>query len=157
MNDEREMLLARLSVLTSQLPVIEGLSRLPVRRAFAEEDQDFSASLKMEAFDSFETAVRVGGWIIPGFSWWEWIRTEEAVALRENHDGLDRATPTQLSRLLTVLIGQRRFCTDVLDLALENGLLVDILKRADRLAAALEWDDSEETACFEAVSEMSAG
>ena len=63
-----------------------------------------------------------------------WANTPEAQSLRTDSEALNRATPEQLSRLLTSLIRGERFCDGTLNEAFESGLLAGILRRASALA-----------------------
>jgi hypothetical protein len=84
----------------------------------------------VEAF--IDTAYRVG-LVETGFDWPRWMRTEEARGLRDDPGRLARATPKQLSRLLTVLIRQDRFTGGSLLAAFDSGLVTAILRRAREL------------------------
>jgi hypothetical protein len=77
------------------------------------------------------------GWIRSNFDWGTWMNTEEAIRLRDDHDCLAQATPEQLSKVLTVIIRQERFCDGVLAGAYESGLLVRILRRAADLESQI--------------------
>ena len=60
--------------------------------------------------------------------------TPEALTLRDSPASLAKATPDQLSHLLTVLIRQDRFAEGSLVASYESGLLTGILRRAAVLA-----------------------
>ena len=77
------------------------------------------------------------GWVLQGFDWPAWRNTTEATQLCDNPSALERATPDQLARLLTVLIRQDRFVEGALEAAFGAGLLVRILRRAASLEAGL--------------------
>ena len=77
------------------------------------------------------------GCVLQGFDWPVWMNTTEATQLRDNPSALERATPDQLARLLTVLIRQDRFVEGALEAAFGAGLLVRILRRAASLEAGL--------------------
>jgi hypothetical protein len=53
--------------------------------------------------------------------------------LRDDPAVLASATEHELAQLLTVVIRQDRFCEGSLASALENGLILGILQRADQL------------------------
>ena len=74
------------------------------------------------------------GWMKPNFDWPTWMGTEEASRLRDDSAALEQATPEQLSRVLTVLIRQDRFCDGALGAAFESGLLVGIVRRIADMA-----------------------
>jgi len=78
------------------------------------------------------------GWVYgdEDFRWTEWIRTEEARLLRDEPGVLERATPLQLARLLTIFARQERFCDGAMLDFYESGLLLSILRRAAALAEA---------------------
>jgi hypothetical protein len=82
------------------------------------------------------------GWVLQGFDWPAWNGTPEATQLRDNPGVLERATPEQLARLLTVLIRQDRFVEGALATAYEDGLVVRILRRAASLERGLTGDAS---------------
>ncbi len=65
--------------------------------------------------------------------WAAWARTARARALRDDPAVLASATEHELAQLLTVVIRQDRFCEGSLASALENGLILGILQRADQL------------------------
>jgi hypothetical protein len=73
------------------------------------------------------------GWVVP-FDWGSWKDTPEAIGLRDEPDTLSKATPEQLSKLLTTLVRQERFCEGSLQDAFETGLLTGIVKRAKALS-----------------------
>jgi hypothetical protein len=88
-----------------------------------------------ETASAFVRAVYDLGWVRPDFDWPTWMRTDEAVGLRDQPDVLARATPDQLARLLTVLIRQDRFVEGGLAASFSDGLLTAILRRAGALLA----------------------
>ena len=72
-------------------------------------------------------------WVHP-FDWGEWMRSSEAVRLRDEPGALESATPDQLQRLLTTVIRQDRFVDGAVAGAYKSGLLIRILRRAAVLA-----------------------
>ena len=70
------------------------------------------------------------GWVRSDFDWGEWKQTPEAVELLESPDALARATTDQLSKLLTVIIRQEKFCDGAMASAYDSGLITAILRRA---------------------------
>ena len=90
------------------------------------EDGSVSSALVKAAYET--------GWVLPTFDWGEWQGSLEAGQLRDDSAALERATPDQLARLLTVLIRQDRFVEGALNDAFESGLLTGILRRAAVLA-----------------------
>ena len=92
-------------------------------------------TLSDEAY-SFVRTCNEHGWVEP-FDWPAWAQTAEAIALWQNADSLNRATPDQLRKLLTVCIRRDRFVEGALASYYESGFLVRILKRAATLAEEL--------------------
>jgi hypothetical protein len=88
-------------------------------------------------YDALIDAVARGGWMMVGFDWPIWARTDEAQALWKDPASLSAATPDQLARFLTALIRSERFSEGTLDEAYESGLLARIARRAAALAAEL--------------------
>lgn len=77
-------------------------------------------------------------WVRRDIKWAEWKESPEAIELRDNPQALAKATPEQLTKLLTTLIRQERFCEGQLSAAFECSLLTRICKRAASLAEELE-------------------
>jgi Family of unknown function (DUF6508) len=90
--------------------------------------------------DSLHRTCYDMGWVLQRFDWPAWMNTTEAVQLRDNPSVLERATPEQLARLLTVLIRQDRFVEGALAAAYKDGLLVRILRRASSIEEDLMGD-----------------
>ncbi len=82
-------------------------------------------------------------WVRLDFDWPAWAQTPEAVQFRDDARAMSNATPEQLSRLLTTVIRQDRFCDGELAEAFESGLLTAICRRA----AELESEIRGVTAC----------
>lgn len=82
------------------------------------------------------------GWVRTGFNWPDWAQSPEAIRLRDDPESMARATPDQISCLLTVIIRQERFCEGALETAFESGLVTAICRRAAQLES--EIDDGEE-------------
>ena len=74
-------------------------------------------------------------WVQPNFDWGAWKDSDEAARLRDEPSTLEKATPEQLERLLTVLIRQDRFVEGALGHAFESGLLLRTVRRAGVLAS----------------------
>lgn len=87
--------------------------------------------------DAFTGAVVGGGWLMVGFDWSTWARTDEAQALWKDPDAMARATPVQLARFLTALLRSERFSEGTLEENYQSGLLARIARRAAALAAEL--------------------
>lgn len=91
------------------------------------------------------------GWVRLDFDWVRWKQTPEAIQLRDDAQTLDRATPEQLSWLLTVVICQDRYCDGELADAFESGLLTAICRRAAQLESETEegmYNDGPATISF---------
>jgi hypothetical protein len=87
---------------------------------------------------SFEQRAYDLGWALMDFDWGTWKQTPEAISLRDDAGALDRATPEQLARLLTVCIRQDRFCEGALEAAFQSGLLTRILELAAVILREIE-------------------
>jgi hypothetical protein len=74
------------------------------------------------------------GWVLSGWDWPAWMKTEEAITLRDDPAALAAASADKLAKLLTVLIRQDRFVEGGLNSAFESGLLTAIVRRAAALA-----------------------
>lgn len=90
-----------------------------------------------EVASSFVQATYDLKWLDRTFDWGAWMQTEEAKSLRDNSEVLSAATPEQLSKLLTVLVRQNRFCEGALEGAFKAGLITAICRRAAVLLAEL--------------------
>jgi hypothetical protein len=137
MNFMDDVLRERLKALAGFLPAFEepGFQFGTWQGGKQKEPGVFS----MPYFAQSETAasfVRMAyeqGWMQTDFSWPSWMKTEEAIALRDDPDALATASPEQLAKLLTVLIRQDRFVEGGLNSAFEAGLLTAIARRAEEL------------------------
>ena len=85
----------------------------------------------------FFSMVYDAGWIIRGFDWPAWIRTEEG-RLATDRAALGTATCDQLAKLLTAVVRQDRFYDGALEDAFESGLLRAIAERAEVLASEID-------------------
>jgi hypothetical protein len=74
------------------------------------------------------------GWVAE-CDWSEWAKTDEAQNLRDADVIRAHATPKQLATLLTVAIRQSRFVEGGMVAWHENGWLLAICQRAQKLAA----------------------
>jgi hypothetical protein len=84
--------------------------------------------------DEFRAAVGRSGLLQMGFAWPEWAGTPEAIALRTDHEALERATPDQRGKLLTMLIREDRFNEGALAESFESGLIAAVARRAATLS-----------------------
>ena len=135
---------ARLEELAALVPVLEEPGAVFGRWEAQWEDVEGRVHLPYfesgPACDAFRAAVGRGGWLIVGFDWPTWARTDEAQALWKDPAALAAATPDQLARFLTALIRSERFSEGTLDEAFESGLLARIARRAAVLAAEVRTD-----------------
>jgi hypothetical protein len=74
-------------------------------------------------------------WVRMDFAWPSWKETKEATDLRDDPEIMKRATVEDLSKLLTVVIRQDRFCEGSLADAFESGLITAICRRAAQIEA----------------------
>lgn len=81
----------------------------------------------------FVNACSGNDWVRP-FDWNTFSQTNEARQLRDDPEKLAQADEDQLVKLLTIVIRKNRFCEGELDNAFRSGLILGILKRAERLA-----------------------
>jgi hypothetical protein len=95
-----------------------------------------------EAAEKFVRAGYEHGWVLRGFNWPEWAESAEAKALRDDETALARATPEQITRLLTVLIRQDRFVEGALLQAFSSGLILRIVRRAAAILSCEEEQSS---------------
>lgn len=70
------------------------------------------------------------GWVLRGFDWVLWAKTDEAKALCNDHFSLTRAPPEQLFYLITALIRQDRFRDGAPLESFKSGLILGIVRRA---------------------------
>ena len=77
------------------------------------------------------------GWVLKDFDWPAWLKSEGAIDLHDDADRLATATADQLARVLTVLIRSERFVDGALAVRAESGSILNILRRAASLEAAM--------------------
>lgn len=80
--------------------------------------------------ETFVTSAFDRGWVLRGFDWVSWRRSQDAQALRSDSSVLARAEPMQLLYLITALIRQDRFSEGTLLAAFKSGLILGIVRRA---------------------------
>lgn len=73
------------------------------------------------------------GWVKLDFNWGRWKSTEEALKLRDDPEHLAQADADQISKVLTCLLRQERFCEGSLENALQSGWLLRIIQRLDAI------------------------
>lgn len=83
--------------------------------------------------EAFRAAVGRGGWIVTGFDWMTWLRTEDGQALHDRPDAVATASVDDLAKLITAIVRSDRFVEGSLVGAFESGLLVAIARRAAAL------------------------
>jgi len=93
-------------------------------------------SLSLDAKDQFIETVSRLGWVDPDLDWISWSESREARQLRDQPLAMRRATPEQLSRLLTVIARQSSEGSDTF--SCEPDLIVGICRRAAELARMIE-------------------
>ncbi|HEY3776891.1 MAG TPA: DUF6508 domain-containing protein [Rhizomicrobium sp.] len=71
---------------------------------------------------------------MPEFDWSAWADGPEGERLATSHANIASANCEQLSKLLTAVIRQDRFCEGFLAGCYESGLLLVITERAEALA-----------------------
>ena len=88
-----------------------------------------SSSLSPEA-KAFNKMIYQEGWILDGFDWPEWAKTDEFKDLFSKPEALAKASAHQLAMLLTALTRKERFCEGTMASACSDGLLARITHRA---------------------------
>jgi len=91
-----------------------------------------SSSLSPEA-KAFNKMIYQEGWILDGFDWPEWTKTDEFKDLFTKAESLAKAPAHQLAKLLTALARKERFCEGTMASACADGLLARITQRASVL------------------------
>ena len=91
-----------------------------------------SSSLSPEA-KAFNKMIYQEGWVLDGFGWPEWTKTDEFKDLFSKSEALAKASAHQLAKLLTALARKERFCEGTMASACSDGLLVGITQRAGML------------------------
>jgi hypothetical protein len=91
-----------------------------------------SSSLSPEA-KAFNKMIYQQGWILDGFDWPEWTKTDEFKDLFSKPETLAKASTHQLAKLLTALVRKERFCDGTMASACAEGLLAGITQRAGML------------------------
>lgn len=86
----------------------------------------------------FVTEAGRFGWVVPGFDWNAWTRTDEGQQFIADQRQVESATVTDLEHLLTAHIRQDRFIEGHLAWAFENGWLLAIARRAEALLQEAE-------------------
>lgn len=125
----------RIKAITRHLPVF-------AREAFTGGAWSQPSESEMPFFgydDSVRDFVRdcyEHGWVLHDFDWPAFAATPRAAALRDDPVVLEGASERQLAELLTIVIRQDRFAEGAIAAAIQSGLILKILKRAEQIAAA---------------------
>ena len=134
-------LLERLDALAAILPALEASDGDFGRWEPMAQGRDGTYNLPYfvsgPLFQAFTGAVARGRWMIVGFDWPTWARTDRAQALWKDPSAMATATPDELAWFLTALVRSERFSEGTLDEAYESGLLARIARRAAVLASEL--------------------
>ncbi|MGV2417825.1 MAG UNVERIFIED_CONTAM: DUF6508 domain-containing protein [Paenibacillus polymyxa] len=83
---------------------------------------------------AFVQACYDNDWIV-NYDWGTYAQTDEAQQLRDDPSALSEATEDQVSKVLTIVVRQERFCDGSLSLAHESGFLTGILRRLEQLSS----------------------
>lgn len=74
-------------------------------------------------------------WMMTGFDWPAWAKSNEGASLRFHPQTIEQAIVDQLAKLLTACIRSERFCEGALAEAYHAGVLTRITRRARCLIA----------------------
>src|SRR3972149_608732 len=98
---------------------------------YADSNPDGSISMPWFEFsnDVLSLVGAASGWVIAGFDWPAWGRTEGAQRLLPEPAAIAEASPQQLAQVLTALIRSNRYVEGELAGAYESGLLGRVLAR----------------------------
>jgi hypothetical protein len=80
----------------------------------------------------FISVTDTAGWVVP-FNWSKWSETKEGQALLTIPSAMAQADRDQLSRVVTALVRQDRFCDGTLLDAFQRGAMAAIADRAEAL------------------------
>ena len=131
---ERSDLLQCLQEMTCFLPDLEDPDFSPGEIRSGQKTESGSIIMPYvvlgDVAEAFITTAYDRGWILRGFDWVSWGRSEDAQALCSDPSALARAEPMQLLCLLTALIRQDRFSEGVLLNAFKSGMILNIVRRA---------------------------
>lgn len=127
-------LMQRLREMARYLPVLEDPDFRPGEFSPVQKTESGSTVMPYVIFgdvaEDFIRAAYEHGWVLRGFDWVSWARSDEADALWNDPSALARAAPEQLLYLLTGLIRQDRFSEGTLLGAFDSGLILAIARRA---------------------------
>lgn len=123
-------------------PVAEvDFSALFIRLAYGGLGVALDAILKAHPTleEAFGTRIGFGlmhGFVRLDFPWMDWKETPAFTDLISSREAIAAAQPFTLSKLVTTIIRQNRFCEGTLQAEFENGTLLAIARRAKVLASA---------------------
>jgi hypothetical protein len=131
---ERPDLLRCLQEMTCYLPDLEDPDFSPGEILSAQKTESGSIIMPYvvlgDVAEAFISTAYERGWILRGFDWVSWGRSEDAQALCSDPSALARAEPMQLLYLITALIRQDRFSEGALLGAFKSRLILGIVRRA---------------------------
>jgi len=129
-------LIPRLEALAAFLPELESPNFS--LGAWAGGDRRPDGSITMPYFELSPRGLAVvralGTWIEP-FDWMTWLATADGQALANDPSRMARATPEDLSRIVTAIVRSERFGDGNLEGAVDSGLVARIVRRAAVLLA----------------------
>jgi len=134
--DLRTRLTRRLEALVALLPELESPDFRIGRWAGGERLPDGAITMPYFELDERGEALLAvigrGGWVQP-FDWMTWLDAPDGRALAEDPERMSRATPEDLSRILTAIVRSERFGDGNIAGAVESGLILRIVRRAAEL------------------------
>lgn len=131
---KRPVLLQCLQEMTCYLPDLEDPDFSPGEIRPGQKTESGSNILPYvvlgDIAEAFITTAYDRGWVLRGFDWVSWGRSEDAQALCSDPSVLARAEPMRLLHLITALIRQDRFSGGTLLGSFKSGLILGIVRRA---------------------------
>jgi len=137
-------LLRRLRKLAAHRPALERGMNFG---EWAGGEQLDDGSIQMPWFDfsaeaqAFVQNLYDAEWVQP-FDWMTWLSTPEGRRLVNDPSAVSEVSAEQLTRLVTAVVRRDRFAEGALAAAYGSGMLAAIARRAEGLAAALDFDDA---------------
>jgi len=133
-------LLRCMQEMTRYLPALEDPDFLPGEIRSGQKTESGSIIMPYVMLgDVAEALVATAydrGWVLGGFHWVSWGRSEDALALCSDPCALARAEPMQLLYLITALIRQDRFSEGTLLGAFKSRLILGVVRRAAAIVEA---------------------
>lgn len=137
---DRSDVLPCLQEITCYLPDLEDPDFLPGEIRPSQKTESGSIIMPCvilgDVAEAFITAAYDRGWVLRGFDWVSWRRSDDAQALCNDPSALARAELMQLWCLITALIRQDRFSEGTLLGAFESRLILGIVRRAAAIIEA---------------------